>query len=49
MYIHQFIRKLIERGKIARRPKKKQLLTPVMKKKRFQWTKKHKKWDPQKL
>jgi len=29
-------RRLIERGRIARRPKKKQLLTPVMKKKRLQ-------------
>jgi len=30
---------LIERGRIARRPKKKQLLTTVMKKKRLQWAK----------
>jgi len=33
------IRRLIERGRIARRPKKKQLLTTVMKKKRLQWAK----------
>ena len=41
-------RRLMERGKIARRPKKQQLLTKVMKKKRLQWAKKHKKWDQQK-
>jgi len=32
-------RMLIERGRIARRPKKKQLLTTVIKKKRLQWAK----------
>ena len=41
-------RRLIERGRLARRPKKKQLLTPIMKKKRLQWAKKHKKWGLQK-
>ena len=37
------IRRLTERGRIARRPKKKQLLTPAMKKKRLLWAKNHKK------
>jgi len=32
-------RRLTERGRISRRPKKKQLLTTVMKKKRLQWAK----------
>jgi len=41
-------RRLIERGRIARRPNKKQLLTTLMNKKRLQWPKKHKKWDQQK-
>jgi len=41
-------RRLIERGRIARRPKKKQLLTTVMKKKGLQWAKKLEKWDQQK-
>ena len=43
-------RRLIERGRISRRPKKKQLLTTVMKKKRLQWAKNikngiNKNWD----
>ena len=41
-------RRLIERGRLARRRKKKQLLTPIMKKNRLQWAKKHKKWGLQK-
>jgi len=48
VYSSTIRRRLIERGRIARRPKKKQLLTTVMKKKRLQWAKKHKKWDQQK-
>jgi len=40
--------KEVERGGIARRPKKKQLLTPVMKKERLQRAKKPKKWDQHK-
>ena len=35
-------RQLLEKGRKARKPKKKQLLTAAMKKKRFNWAKKHK-------
>ena len=38
-------RRLLEKGRKARKPKKKQLLTAAMKKKRFNWAKKHKDWS----
>ena len=38
-------RRLLENGRKARRPKKKQLLTAAMKRKRFNWAKKHKDWS----
>ena len=38
-------RRLLEKGRKARRPKKKQLLTAAMKQKRFNWAKKHKDWS----
>lgn len=37
-------KRLLEKGRPARRPKKKQLLTQAMKKKRYDWAKKHKHW-----
>ena len=37
-------RRLLEKGRKARKPKKKQLSTAAMKKKRFNWEKKHKDW-----
>ena len=39
------LRRLLEKGRKARRPKKKQLLTAAMKQKRFNWAKKHKDWS----
>ena len=38
-------RRLLENGRKARRPKKKQLLTIAMKQKQFNWAKKHKHWS----
>ena len=38
-------RRLLEKGRKARRPKKKQLLTAAMKQKRFNWAEKHKNWS----
>ena len=38
-------RRLLEKGRKARKPKKKQLLTAAIKKKRFKWAKKHKDWS----
>jgi len=38
-------RRLLDQGRKARRPKKKQLLTTAMKKKRYNWAKKHKDWS----
>ena len=37
-------RRLIEKGRMARRPIKKQLLTKAMKAKRLDWAKRHKDW-----
>ena len=37
--------RLLEKRRKARKPKRKQLLTAAMKKKRFNWTKKHKYWS----
>ena len=38
-------RRLLEAGRPARRPIRKQFLTAVMKKKRLQWAKEHKHWS----
>ena len=38
-------RRLLEKGRKARKPQKKQLLTAAMKKKQFNWAKKHKDWS----
>ena len=38
-------RRLLEKGRKARKPKKKQLLNAAMKKKRFNYAKKHKDWS----
>jgi hypothetical protein len=37
-------RRLLENGRRARKPIKKQLLTTVMKKKRYQWAEEYKNW-----
>lgn len=40
-------RRLIEAGRFARKPIKKQLLTPAMKKKRLDWARKYQSWTAQ--
>jgi len=37
-------KRLLNAGRIARKPRKKQLLTPAMMRKRLQWAKKYKDW-----
>ena len=40
-------RRLIEAGRLARTPIKKQLLTPAMKRKRLDWARKYQSWTAQ--